>query len=168
MKRCPRCFRILPLGVFPIEGNSIRADGRRPYCQWCRVPTPEQRRAVKANAKPAAKAADTPAPLDGHAARLDRVIDKALAHMDEVLALRVPKSSKQYLSVMKLKTEVARAAIATQVRVDENRLRAMKGDKMDDLLEQIRKMELSLPSPLQAAQTEARLLEVEDDADEEG
>ena len=77
------------------------------------------------------------------AAKLERVSAKALNKADEILDLPLPSADHaSFGAVLRAQNAVINSALSTQVKVDENRLRAGVVNKLPELLEILREEEI--------------------------
>jgi len=77
------------------------------------------------------------------AVKLERVSEKALNKADEILDLPLPSADHaSFGAVLRAQNAAINSALTTQVKVDENRLRAATVDRLPELLEILREEEI--------------------------
>ena len=76
-------------------------------------------------------------PLQGldQSQKLSHVVDHALDEAERILALPLKRDDKDFTKILSTKQAVIASVLATQTKVDENRLRFIRQDKLAHVLE---------------------------------
>ena len=78
------------------------------------------------------------------ASKLETTAERAIDKIDEIMAIPLDPENSQYGVVLRAQNAAANTALTTQVRVDENRLRAKSPDVLPELLKRIADEEAKL------------------------
>jgi hypothetical protein len=110
-------------------------------------------RGLEGEEAPAAPLASTsgpeslPAPVAGLPARLEHVVSRSIEQADHILDLPLDRDHPQYAAELRAKTAVINTTLATQVKVDDLRLKHQGDDPkvLERLLEEIREAKAKNP-----------------------
>lgn len=91
-------------------------------------------------------ASDTPdiipvSPLKGldQSQKLAHIVDQALEEAERILALPLDREAKDFAKILSTKQAVIASVLATQTKVDENRLRFIKQDRLVNIIAEWKK-----------------------------
>lgn len=71
--------------------------------------------------------------------KLSHVVDHALEEAERILSIPLARDDKDFTKILSTKQAVIASVLATQTKVDENRLRFIKQDKLLHVLEMWKK-----------------------------
>ncbi len=71
------------------------------------------------------------------ASKLETVAERAIEKLEEIMKIPLDPENLQYGAVLRAQAAVANTALITQVRVDENKLRARAPDTLSRLLKRM-------------------------------
>ena len=87
-----------------------------------------------------------PAPVAGLPARLEHVVSRSIEQADHILDLPLDRDHPQYAAELRAKTAVINTTLATQVKVDDLRLKHQGDPKvLERLLAEIREAKANNP-----------------------